>query len=251
MKIGIILTGYGSVEYVEKCLSPWIEFRRINPDTKICAVSVLFDKFEPLPDDGTQAAFVKLKSQNDIDNIILGPSPTSEVEARTSAAQWLIKNGSDTLWQVDLDEFYTVEQIERIIKFINRDSFITCYQLSLKNYIFTERQFLRKAFTPMRIHRVVSGDFLFGGFYDDNNGFYLLQDKRVKDISLASKLIPETVAWIKHITWLSDERSRRKINYQTARGWNCSFTWRNNKLEFNEKYYLDSGQLIPEVVFES
>jgi hypothetical protein len=84
----------------------------------------------------------------------------------------------------------------------------------------------------MRIHRVRVGDLRAAWFWNDNNIEYRTSDpgRTVKDINLPGGKIPKAIAWVDHFSWLNDERSRRKIAYQSSRtGWKCAFKWDTEK----------------------
>ena len=47
-------------------------------------------------------------------------------------------------------------------------------------------------------------------------------------------LIPQSVAWVRHITWQNDLRAKAKVEYQVHRWGRCSFAWDDTKgLIFN------------------
>ena len=62
--------------------------------------------------------------------------------------------------------------------------------------------------------------------------------------------VPKECAWIPHQTWMSDEKSKKKIDYQLrGRGWPaCSYSWDESRggLVFNEEYYRARGLPLPE-----
>ena len=66
-------------------------------------------------------------------------------------------------------------------------------------------------------------------------------------------IIGQNVAWIRHYTWLNNERSKKKVEYQKARGWTCSYEWdyNENKLKFNAEYYKKEKLPFPHVFIET
>lgn len=235
MKIGIIFCAFNTREYLDNSLAPWIDFRENPPkdvEFFIHALSVPFNNFklDGEEDDGTQAALKVYLEYGNIDNLTLRDfdQPMLETEARTIALKNLMNKGMDIIWQVDSDEFYTKEEILRIIKFINDRPTVLWFKGSLKNYIFTDKKYLSDAFNPPRIYRTVQPHMASAyKFYDDNSIMYkcIGIDKELPDISAPHVTIPKSVAWTKHLTWLNDKRSHKKVLYQQARGWNCSFAW--------------------------
>lgn len=260
MKIGIIFTAYGCAEYVEKSLAPWIELRNKalsqEGDSKtsifISAVSVPFKDFDA-KDDGTIQILKGYLNKGDIDSFAFSKSVSEkETVARQQTAKELLKKNVDLLWQVDADEFYTVDEIEKIIKFVDRQKFIVSFKLCLKNFIWDESHHLEEPFSPMRIHRVKSNGFDFAGFWDDNNANYYDYTTNVeaRDIQLSSMTVPKNIAWVKHLTWLNNDRSRKKIEYQKKRWPACSFQWNDTtkSVGFNPEYYHLNGLVLPRVV---
>lgn len=260
MTIGIIYVGFQCEDLIQKSLTPWINARSARlggVDWKIAAVSVPFEGFnhgdEPM--DQTHKILLDHAAYSEIDYLTIDSKPMKETEARGVALHALVtKFQVDILWMVDADEFYTKQDILDILSFININSWVAWYRVSLKNMVFTEHQYLREPFTPPRIHRVDVAGLKAAWFWDDNNVAYKTIDPgRIRrDIELASLTIPETVAFVPHLSWLNNSRSRKKISYQLdARGWpECSFSWDDARggLIFNESYYAKRGLPLPEVV---
>lgn len=251
--LGVIFTGYNCKEYLGDSLASWVNLKERNrsseksPQILISAVNVVFDKFNADPEDGTREGLKEYLNKGQIDHLIISPDGMTEVEARGAALRHLIGSGADLIIQVDIDEFYKIEEINRILRFVEDQEFVVAFRLSLKNFVFDKNTFLEEAFTPMRIHRVRSGVFRAVDFCDDNNILYKDDNGSIRDINLATMTIPKKVAWINHFTWLNDERSKKKIAYQNKRWPSCSFKWNNseNRLEFNLDYYHQNKLSLP------
>lgn len=251
MRIGIILTGFNMEEYVESCLSAWLEARRSNlggHEFVICAVSVPFAGFPNTIEDNTTSLLFDQMSIGNIDHLVDGPRNIPETTARGMALQWLKERGVDILWQVDLDEMYTVSDINNILTFVKSNPFIAFYRVSLKNYVFDTNTYLTEPFTPARIHRVIYGNLEISGFWADNNAHY--NHGGTRDTELSCLTVPPLVAWIKHLTWQNDLRSKDKVEYQQLRWGTCSFKWDNVEgLSFDEDYYRQRGIMVPNLVY--
>lgn len=253
MKIGIIYTAFNTAEYLDASIAPWLEARKNQLNGNhfcVCAVSLPFKDFPSERLDKTKQKLEALYDLDEIDDLIVGPDSIPETEARTLALKKLLGRQVDIVMQVDGDEFFTTEQIGGIFEFVAKNRFISWFRLSYKNYVFNEKTFLNEAFTPPRIYRTPYLD----RFYDDNNLQYKMSDGRVvKDLEMASLTIPKNVAWVKHLTWLSDERSKKKCEYQQKRWGACSFRWddEKNELCFDEKYFSSRGLLPPEISTEN
>lgn len=253
MKIGIIYCAYNTQEYLKDSLMPWILARDSHLESNeflICAISVPFERFgEPRLDD-TGKNLAHLYDNKLIDHIIIDDKPLKETEARTLALKYLVSKDVDIIWQVDSDEFYQLEEVSKIIKFVNSRPFISSFYGSFKNYVFDLKTYLTAPFTPMRIHRVKSNNYLADSFWDDNNIMYLNANGQqyLKDINMTPLNIPKSVQFTKHLTWMSDARGKKKVEYQIARGWDCSFAWdhSNNCLIWNGDMLKKRGLETPE-----
>lgn len=253
MKIGIIYCAYNTQEYLKDSLMPWMLARDSHLESNeflICAVSVPFEKFnEPRLDD-TAKNLTHLYENKLIDYVITDNNPIKETEARTSALKYLVSKGADIIWQVDSDEFYQLEEISKIIKFVNSRPFVPSFYGSFKNYVFDLKTYLIEPFTPMRIHRVKTSTYTADLFWDDNNIMYFNVNNQqyLRDVHMTPLAIPKSVQFTKHLTWMSDARGKKKVEYQIARGWNCSFSWNYSKncLEWNEDFFKKNGQNVPE-----
>lgn len=247
MKIGIIYVGYQTEEYIESSLAPWIKARQDKTNDNqfcICAVSTPFLGFTNEDKlDGTIPMLSKYLSEDKIDHLITDPKNIPETQARGMALKWLIEQDVDIVWQVDSDEFYTLDQIGKISYFVELNPFITWFRLNLKNYVFTDKQYLFEPFTPPRIHRTSFQGFTASSFTQDNDIAYGGLNQHI----FANMTVPQNIAWINHFSWLSNLRSKQKIQYQNKRGWECSFAWdvTNDHLCWNKSYFNNRGLTYP------
>lgn len=256
MNIGVIFTSYRMAEYLASSFRPWAEARLHNlggHSFKICAVSCAFQGFDLPPEDFTTDDLKVSLEDRFLDQLLTSDQPVSEVGARGDALSWLISAGCDTIIQVDGDEIFAESDIVKIFDFVEKRPLIDWFRISYKNLVFTRNQYLAEPFAPPRIHRVRIGGYRAASFWDDNNIAYhgtITRDIR-RDTDFASVTIPWSVAAPLHYTWLNNDRSRRKIEYQTkGRGWECSFAWDTAKggLTFNEPYFHKRNLPIPEVL---
>lgn len=258
MKLGVIFCGFNTAQYIPNSLSPWIEARRKQiggNQIVISAISVPFARFPAARNDETGEIIKKYFLNGEIDQYTVNDTPVEEVAARGDSLNYLKSVGCDAVIQVDSDEFYTLEQIEKILNIVNFNPFVVWFRLSLKNYIFDGKTYLEEPFQPPRIHRIKTVDgFEAAGFWDDNSVFYTNGKNTYQDRSFPTKTIHKNIIWVKHMTWLNDERGRDKVNYQKSRWGNdlCSYEWGDEKkeLKFNGAYYKRMGMPIPNVIKE-
>jgi hypothetical protein len=261
MKIGIIAVGRDCAENLDEILYPWIQSFRFH-DIHICLISATFKEMElaglpPIPDKATSDKIKSyaLKYPANITSVSFDNYAT-EAEVREKGRQILMagKINVDAIWLLDIaDEYYTEKQISSVIRFIEKNSLIAWFKLSLKNYVFNKTKYLTNPFQPPRIWYTRYGDKKLSQCNYDNDFIYKNPNGEVfSDKNLPYLIVPANVAWIKHLSWLSDERSKKKIEYQLIRWNTCSYKWDhdNNCLTFNEEYYNKLGLGIPEVADE-
>lgn len=266
--IGVIFCSYGMPEYIEDSLKPWLKLRE-KYGILIAAVNGMFKEYAEngaIDNDlETQEKLKQLRNNHKLDYLyIQNPKIDgyqTEAQIRNKALQYLkyqSLSSVDFYIIVDLDEFYTEEQIESIIKFIGNPYFenVGYFNIPFKNYTFSEKQWI-DGFCPFRVFRNKIGDFRIQQFFYDNDIQYV-NDKTgeiKKHTEFPGLRIPKNIlnSGIKHITWLNNEKSKNKVLYHQnhfSHGAGCAFKWDNEKgLIFNEEYYKLTNQSIP-IVYE-
>lgn len=247
MKIGIIYTAYNMEEYIDPSLACFHTLKHMGVDLSIVAVSVRFAGFPEEAKDNTRKELIRAYGDGILSHVITHPDGISEVEARNKALQLLKSEGVEIIMQVDADEFFTVNDFNRIMAFVESQPFVAWFRLSLKNFVFDERTYLVVPFTPPRIHRVKTSDgLILHRFTDDNDICYINNNSAFIDPRIVpSMTIPPVVAWIKHFSWLNNERSRKKVLYQQSRGWTCDFAWdEKTGLIWNEKAFVNKTKPV-------
>ncbi len=255
-RIGVIYTAYQAEDLIEASLMPWLKARAAKlggHEFIICAVCAPFDGFNhsATPIDSTRQALMAWRIVDEIDHLVSSFVPIKETEARGRALRWLVDEAKvDLLWMVDGDEFYQERDILGALAFVESNPLVDWFRLCLRNYVFDSRTYLVDPFTPPRIHRVHLGGYRAHGFWDDNNVTYggtITRDLK-RDTDFASMTVPKEAAYVRHESWLSNERSRAKIAYQTDRWPSSSFSWDDSKggLIWNAAHFARLGESIPE-----
>jgi len=257
MRVGVILVGYNTEDLIGPCLAPWIEARqtRLGGNTFIiCAVNVPFVGFDNDGQDGTRDHLERDLGAGYIDHLIVSDTPMKETEARSEALRWLKTEDVETVIQVDSDEQFALTDISRVFAFVAANPFACWFRLCLKNYVGINgdnKTYLVEPFTPPRIHRIrLPGGFTAYAFNQDNDICYtggITRDVKRQE-QFASMTVPKESVWIRHLSWLSDSRSKAKVEYQRKRWGHSSFRWDevSNQLRFDESYYATLGQPLPE-----
>lgn len=262
MKIGIIAQGKNCADVLDEVLKPWIElFQEL--DIHICLVTSTFKEMEKIGEpieniDGTWNLMESYASRFHKNiSAVRFENYTTEAESRERARQVLMAKDIDVdlIWLLDLsDEFYTKEQILNILKFVKSESFCAWFGISFKNYIFDKKTYLKKPFTPPRIWRTQLDEYKLSECIYDNDFSYKTGDgSEISDKRLPNYIIPHSYAWIKHYTWLNDERSRKKVMYQNhhfSHGAGCFLDWVDDQLVWNKSYFEKTKEPVPEVIKE-
>lgn len=245
MKFGILLTAYNFSDTIDQCLTPWMAVEDVE-NLKFCAVSLPFKEYEgkEIPEDDTAE---KLTIKYGIDTIT-EPKYIPEYEARNLAFDKL--KDCDYIWILDSDEVYTEQDIEKIIKFVKFNPEIYYFCINFKNYVFDGKCWV-DGFCPPRIFKTKRAK----GFYWDNDMMYDLDGQNMSYKQMSMAKIPKNTAHVKHLTWLNNERTKNKIQYQEEHfkgGFGCSYRWNEEKdcLEFNEEYFKKSGEIKPQLNYD-
>ncbi len=257
MKVGIIFCAWQCEDLLSSSLTPWVEAKRASLGGHlftICAVSVPFEGFpQDETRDKTRSILGAAAQRGDVDHVVVTDKPLKETEARGRALQWLLTQGVDICWQADADEVYAETDIARTVAFTQSTPDIAWYRLSLRNAVFSPTTYLTEPFTPSRIHRARVGGYRLHSFCDDNDLLYggtITRDLKRQD-QFASMTVPASVAFVRHLSWLNDLRSKRKVAYQLTHFGHCGYRWDDQRgLCFDEAFYAKQGLPLPEIVHE-
>lgn len=251
MKLGIIISVYNGIEFLEECLKDWIALRE-KFDIKIAVVDCLFSKFSgetPNSNDGTVELLEKYAKDKKIDFFRKLPSGLEENQARNVGIGYLINNEKVShILTTAPDEIFSKEQIEYLINYLSSQKEKALFYIDYKNYVGSRDTYIL-GFCPKRIWVVDIGNFIFNGLIHDDDGVYFdkIHKKNIIDSRFPSETIPNLK--VKHYSWLDGETSRKKIEYQKARNWLCSYKIENGKVSFNEEFYKANPQIKTPVIY--
>jgi len=238
MKIGILAVSYNCAGDIDNVLSPFK-----GDSFVISACNIQFDKFDIPPDEDT---LIKLYETPEVQHISTSVCPLPEAEARNLALKYLLYRDVDYVWLVDGDEFYTDKEVNAITKILSETSHGPYFSINFKNYVFDGRTWI-SGFCPPRIfsNRIHGG---ISSFYWDNDVSY---NDGTDYKRLPNAKIPESVANVRHMTWLHTN-GKEKVRYQLKHFGECSYSWNSSleRLEFNEAYYLKNKVKKPELIYD-
>lgn len=249
MKIGIIFSLYGCEDYLDRCLSPWIKLRK-ELNLVLTGCNGMYNDFLNYGfKDRSHRSLIKAIGK-DLDFLVstTGQHLWDEQNSKNYLLNYLRDRKVDLVWIVDGDEFYTEDDIIKIIDFINKNPDPDAYVVNFKNYTiripYWIDGFHRETIYWMNRNGGIS-DFHFDVFVRYNNGKTINETQDFINI-------PKNVCHIEHYSWLSeDPRIPEKVIYQNGRfagneGEKCSFVYNEfSGLGFNEKFFASRGLEIP------
>jgi len=246
-KIGISAIGYECAEHLDKVLAPWIEFNEKHQNVIISTAHGLFPETASLgfPLLSSDATIIKLKAYEEkglIKKFSILTEPTFEKDIRNATLKALFDENIDYLWLLDLqDEIYTYQDILNIIKFIQRENYISYFKINFKNYVIDESHYVDDFIAPRIWNNKINGGVK--EFYYDNEILFN-NGKRAEETSCIA--ISKNIAFIKHLSWVgSEEYLKRKIQFQKIHYGQCSYKFENGKLQLDNEYYARSNLLKP------
>lgn len=250
---------------MDAVLAPWIA-AMARHDIRMCLLSATFKGMEgilpPEPDRATMDKMGAYAAQyHPKVSFLYTRDYSTEADVREMGREVLMdQHDVDLILMLDVaDELYTADNIDRIIAFVERNPLTCWFRIALRNYIHDTHTYLVEPFTPPRVWRTMYNGYRLARVTYDNDCVYDRLDGSggAQDKHLPSLTIPVALVSVRHHSWLDDERSRIKIEYQTARwagngGAGCSYAWdaAANRLTFNPEYYARTKQALPELAHD-
>lgn len=254
MKIGILCNFYGFPQYIDDVLKYWKP--RSSENFIFAAASCKFDqyiKINYLEKDEETIKILKNKYKN-MFSYIYHDEISNDSIVRNKPLDFLIDQNVDYIWLLDGDEFYTDEEIDKIVDFINFNKFTPFFKINFKNYFNDEKHWL-DGFCPPRIFKLKINNLKLYKFYFENDLYYINSNNENIDYKTLSYLeIPKNIAHIKHYSWCgSKDFLKNKVKYQNLR-YNgiCSYKWndKENRLELNIEDFYKKFNIQPPIIFE-
>ena len=253
MRLGVIFCGYDCAELLGKSLVPWFKAKQ-KADIKVVGVHGLFKENRQLGlednDFKTQKELKTYLNPHGLDSLYLQNDYSmledelfeTEAQIRHHGFELLAEFRPDyvTLW--DGDEEADESSILKLHSFIQSEPSVAWFKIHYRNLIFSESLY-SKDFAPPRIFKSQFGAWRLNGCYWDNDFDYFdnYGNRRNYD-SFPYGEIPESVCNPLHWTWLDNERSKKKVNYQMKHFGHCGFKIDDTgHLAFNSDYYKKIG----------
>lgn len=250
MKLGIVYCSYGVDDLLNQSLNPWVKAKSRH-DISIAAVSTQFKEYAEMgsfADIITRPILIGSLEEGHINYLYTGYGENLEQEhiVRDHALQYLLSANCNYILLVDGDEIYTDKEIDDLIAYIKRNPLIPWFRIEFKNLTFSESTYTT-GFRPPRVFKVNVGEYKLNRFVFDNDISYLsvVEKKEITQEQFASITVPVKICNPIHYSWISNQRSKQKIEYQRKHFKDslCSFIWNDEKdcLEFNEEYFISRG----------
>lgn len=249
MKIGVTCVGaFIDTELALEAFKPWAAYK--THQIELAAVHGIFPSVwgsgKTVEDDKKTIEFFNdCYDKGILNKVEFVKEPTLEKDLRNVALSLLLQD-VDIFLIVDLDEQWTIKQIDSFIRFVENTPQFDWYKINYRNFVF-DRNHYYLGFNPPRAFRKFRQDGVkLVGFYHDNDVFY--QDQKI-DKDVAHCIIPSNIVLVDHYSWSDKDLCKQKIAHHNKHYSHSSFKWNEEKdcLEFNLEYYQKLGQLPPTV----
>ena len=269
MRIGILLVAYQCEQYINSVLAPWsilkcgltddlgiqVQKPAENLEIVIVAVSAQFKGFgddKVYDNENTSVILNAHKRSGAIDEYIeIKDKQIWDFESRVAGWNYLKNKGCDLIWQLDGDEIYREREILKAIAWIKENRWVDYYRVRFKNFIGNRKDnSYVDTFCPTRIIWTNKN----GGiknFYWDNDVEYM-NGSKTPDVS--HSIIPKPVLFPNHHSWDYSEidgpqRVIDKIQFQKKTLGVCSYKFEDNKLQFDDSFYLKYNVTKPIIYY--
>jgi hypothetical protein len=137
-KIAVLFSAYNCAAHIDKVFEPWLELK----DELGLVLAATNGRYSLSPEDKNDAkgSHSLLKLVGKKLDFLLHSSGTGELwteeQGRNYMLNFALDRNVDLIWVIDADEYYTKEQILKIINFINENQHFDSYDVQFKNYAF-------------------------------------------------------------------------------------------------------------------
>ena len=216
MKIGIQLIAYNSAEVLEELISPWLRLKD-KYDLKVWVGSGQFNTYNQMGCENLNGPTIKLLEEmikeGKID-YLFQPDPENlldDHETRDKCIPWMEEQDIDLMIQVDSDEFYTEQEVENLITFIEENPQPSVYNVVFDNVVGDSREdWVRFAAGWIKRHGGIK-NYYFDCHFSFSEGEY----RDAPNIT-----VPKTLVHPTHSTWTHNKNTtgpshiQEKIDYQ-------------------------------------
>ena len=254
MKIGLQVLAYNCDKTIKKLLSPWI-YSKSKYDIKIWVASGQFKIYHDLGyEDENEETLKVLKRDlyHEVD-YLFESSPgflLSDHETRSSCLKYFREENIDLMIMLDSDEFYTLEDVERLLNYIEENPNFDWYSVNFRNLIGDGTKYVD--YSPVRAIWFKKNGYV-KKYYFDNHLVFDIEGRDYEYRQLKGKDIPKDILNPLHYTWTNELNTtgpsdiKRKIKYQEKYySHECGWTWDETEgtIKPNPNFW---GENLPEV----
>jgi hypothetical protein len=263
ISIGVVNINYDCAKTLDLAFNPWREvkdgaLKGLVDNVWISSRHVCFPETASLgyplhSTDGTIEKLDDLWADSVIDELLIYPEPVEEQIAWSDNLPFLQSKNPDIIMMVNSDEIFTVNDITRIVEFIQRNGLTDFFRINFKNY-FGRGKYVDNFIVPRVWSNKRNGGVL--NFYKDDLCTFV---NGKKDVECSCMTIPKKLCFPAHYSWslppqYSDEENKkfvmRKLGFQKIRYVYPSYRWNEekNELELDPTYYTRFGLAMPQVL---
>jgi FkbM family methyltransferase len=216
MRIGIQLIAYNSAEVLEELLAPWLKLKD-RYDLKVWVGSGQFKTYNQMGCENLNGPTIKLLEEmikeGKID-YLFQPDPDNlldDAETRDKCIPWMKEQDIDLMIQLDSDEFYTEQEVENLITFIEENPEPSVYNVVFNNIVGDSREdWVRFAVGWIKRHGGIKNY-----YFDCHFSFIEGEYRDAPNIT-----VPKTLVHPTHLTWTHNKNTtgpshiQEKIDYQ-------------------------------------
>lgn len=224
IKIGIQILAYNCAESFSKLIEPWARLKE-ELNFVFWVGSGQFKIYKEMGCEDLNQETIKLLTTEykDVIDFLFIPDSNnllSDHDMRSQCLGFFEEEDVDLLWILDADEFYSEEEIRRVVEFVQHQQEYDYYRISMKSYVMDNNHWVD--FIPMRIVWRKR----FGGirnYYFDNH--YCYHDNSEYRSHKCCD-IPKEVVFPLHYTWTQYHNTTGPKKIQ-------------DKIEYQKRYYSD------------
>jgi FkbM family methyltransferase len=249
LKIGVLFASYNCADHIDRCFQPWLNLRE-ELNLVLASTNGRYDLSDLKFDYKGNDSLIKLLGKN-LDFLVHSTSVNhrwSEEQSRTYMLNYMLDRKVDLIFVIDADEFYTEEQIRKILKYVQENPSYDAYNVQFKNYVIKLPYWI-EGFNKSVIYWCSRHNgikcFNFDCEIAYNDGTIIQKNTNVN-------IIPKNIAFVDHYSWLeNDPRTKEKtvlqnVKYSGEENLKCAFCYDdNNNLIVNENFYKKRIGLLP------
>jgi hypothetical protein len=265
MILGLHSICYNTNATLERAFAPWREVKNgalkgLVNDVYFAVQAAAFPETVSLgydlhSNDGTEETLLKFKQEGLFNDLVIHNQAVEEQVLWSENVRFLQKYNPDYIFMIGGDEVFTVEEIEKVLKFVLHNPLTDYFRINFKNF-FGRGKYVKDFIAP----RIWSNKRNGGVDYHYKDDLVMFKNGK-RDTECSCMTVPSKVVFPAHYSWslppeCSDEKNKkfvmRKLGFQKIRYVHPSYRWNEekNELELDPTYYARVGKGVPEIYYE-